>query len=115
VDTTGDPAALGHALDMVISAGRVVAVGMSGGAAPVRSGLLPVKEVDVLGSSCCDAEDFAMAVALVRRAAAAVTRLITDRFPLDEAAAAIARAMSRSREVMKVTVAAGPSRARLKG
>jgi threonine dehydrogenase-like Zn-dependent dehydrogenase len=83
---------------------------MKGGAAPVRSGLLPVKEIDVLGSSCCDADDFAMAVALVRRSAAAVARLITDEFPLADAAAAIARAMSKPHEVMKVTVAAGGSR-----
>jgi threonine dehydrogenase-like Zn-dependent dehydrogenase len=107
MDTTGDPAALEQALDMVISAGRVVVVGMSGGAAPVRSGLLPIKEIDVLGSSCCDAADFAAAVALVRRSAAAVARLVTDEFPLADTAAAIARAMSRPEEVMKVTVAAG--------
>jgi threonine dehydrogenase-like Zn-dependent dehydrogenase len=107
MDTTGDPAALEQALDMVVSAGRVVVVGMSGGAAPVRSGLLPVKEIDVLGSSCCDAADFAAAVALVRRSATAVARLVTDEFPLAEAAAAIARAMSRPEEVMKVAVAAG--------
>jgi threonine dehydrogenase-like Zn-dependent dehydrogenase len=107
VDTTGDPAVLEHALDMVVSAGRVVVVGMTGGAAPVRSGLLPVKEIDVLGSSCCDAADFAEAVALVRRSAAAVARLITDQFPLADTAGAIARAMGRPNEVMKVTVAAG--------
>jgi L-gulonate 5-dehydrogenase len=107
MDTTGDPAALEQALDLVVSAGRVVVVGMSGGAAPVRSGVLPVKEIDVLGSSCCDAADFAAAVALVRRSAAAVARLVTDEFPLADAAAAIARAMSRPEEVMKVTVAAG--------
>jgi threonine dehydrogenase-like Zn-dependent dehydrogenase len=105
LDTTGDPAALERALEMVVSAGRVVVVGMSGGAAPVRSGLLPVKEIDVLGSSCCDAADFAAAVSLVRRAADAVARLITDEFPLAEAAAAMARAMSRPEEVMKVTIA----------
>ncbi|HZB31654.1 MAG TPA: alcohol dehydrogenase catalytic domain-containing protein [Streptosporangiaceae bacterium] len=110
MDTTGDPAALEQALDMVISAGRVVVVGMSGGAAPVRSGLLPVKEIDVLGSSCCDAADFAAAVALVRRSAAAVARLVTDEFPLAEAAAAITRAMNRPEEVMKVTVATGGQR-----
>jgi threonine dehydrogenase-like Zn-dependent dehydrogenase len=107
VDTTGDPAALCRAMEMVISAGRVVVVGMTGGAAPVRPGLLPVKEIDVLGSSCCDADDFAAAVALVRRRADAVARLITDEFPLDDAPAAMERAMSRPQDVMKVTVAAG--------
>jgi threonine dehydrogenase-like Zn-dependent dehydrogenase len=104
VDTTGDPAALGQALDMVVSAGRVVVVGMSGAAAPFRSGVLPVKEVDVLGSSCCDATDFADAVALVRRRHDAVARLITDEFPLSAAADALARAMGKPNEVMKVTV-----------
>jgi L-gulonate 5-dehydrogenase len=106
LDTTGDPAALGQALDMVVPAGRIVVVGMSGKEAPIRSGVLPVKEVDVLGSSCCDAGDFAAAVALVRRSAPAVTRLITDDFPLTAAADAIARAMGKPHEVMKVTVSA---------
>lgn len=106
VDTTGDPGALGPALEMVAAAGRVVVVGMSGEAAPVRSGVLPVKEVDVLGSSCCDAGDFAAAVALVRRAAPAVERLITDEYPLAGTADAFARAMGRPQEVMKVTVRA---------
>jgi L-gulonate 5-dehydrogenase len=106
VDTTGVPAALAQALDLVVSAGRVVVVGMSGDAAPVRSGVLPVKEVDVLGSSCCDAGDFAAAVDLVRRSAGVVTRLITDEFPLTAAADAIARAMDSPHEVMKVTITA---------
>jgi threonine dehydrogenase-like Zn-dependent dehydrogenase len=106
IDTTGVPAVLAQAMDMAVSAGRVVVVGMSGEAAPVRSGVLPVKEIDVLGSSCCDAGDFAEAVALVRRAEPAVARLITDDFPLTAAADAIARAMSQPDEVMKVTVSA---------
>ena len=106
VDTTGVPAVFAQALDMVVSAGRVVVVGMSGHEAPVRSGVLPVKEVDVLGSSCCDAGDFADAVDLVRRSAAAVTRLITDEFPLTKAADAIARAMDYPHQVMKVTITA---------
>jgi L-gulonate 5-dehydrogenase len=106
LDTTGDARALGQALDMVVAAGRIVVVGMTGAEAPVRSGLLPVKEVDVLGSSCCDAADFAEAVALVRRTASAVARLITDEFSLSDTSAAIARAMNQPQEVMKVTVSA---------
>ncbi|HEV8276672.1 MAG TPA: zinc-binding dehydrogenase [Streptosporangiaceae bacterium] len=66
IDTPGDPAALAQAARMVCSAGRVVVVGMSAAPAPLRSGVFPEKEIDVVGSSCATAPDFLAAVRLVQ-------------------------------------------------
>src|SRR5262249_58410315 len=65
IDTTGDPAALAQATRMVSSAGRVVVVGMSAAAAPLRSGVFPEKEIDVVGASCAPAAGFPARVPLV--------------------------------------------------
>ena len=55
----------GDAVDLVGSAGRVVVVGLSDHDAPFRVGRLPFKEIDVLGVSCCNGDEFAAAVELV--------------------------------------------------
>ena len=60
---TGVPAAVRAMVDMVASAGRAIQVGMSTAEVPLRIGSLTEKEIDVLGVSCADADDFAEAVA----------------------------------------------------
>ena len=65
VDATGAPAAIRAAVDLVSSAGRVAVVGMGPGDA--ARGSLTAKEIDVLGVSICQREEFAAAVALVAR------------------------------------------------
>src|SRR5204863_1820657 len=104
VDATGVPAAVRAMIDMVASAGRAVQVGMSGEEAPVRIGSLTEKELDLLGVSCCDADDFASAVRVVERNRAALAGLISHEFALGEAPAALRFAMSNPTEVMKVMI-----------
>jgi threonine dehydrogenase-like Zn-dependent dehydrogenase len=88
----------------VASAGRVVVVGLSSRAAPLRVGELAFKELDVLGVSCCGAEEFAEAVALVARRRDAAARLITHEFTLEQAPEALAFAMENPAEVLKAVV-----------
>ncbi|MGH3320671.1 MAG: alcohol dehydrogenase catalytic domain-containing protein [Streptosporangiaceae bacterium] len=107
VDATGSATALARALETVGAAGRVVVVGMSADRAPFRSGLLPTKEVDVLGSSCCDGGEFAAAVDLVGRCVSAVGRLVSHRIPLAEADRAMELAAAAPEDVMKVLVTPG--------
>ena len=51
IDTTGRPDVLQTGLDLVANGGRVVVVGLTVASAPVCSGTLPHKELDVLGVS----------------------------------------------------------------
>jgi threonine dehydrogenase-like Zn-dependent dehydrogenase len=104
VDATGVPAAVRAMVDMVASAGRAVQVGMSTDEVPLRIGSLTEKELDLLGVSCCDAGDFAEAVAVVQRNGAAIERLISHQFPLAQAPEALRFAISNPTEVMKVVI-----------
>jgi threonine dehydrogenase-like Zn-dependent dehydrogenase len=104
IDASGVPAAVRAMVDMVASAGRAVQVGMSTDEVPLRIGSLTEKELDVLGVSCCDADDFAEAVAIVERNADLVARLISHEFPLAEAPEALRFAMSNPTKVMKVVI-----------
>ena len=103
-DATGAPAAVRAMVDMVASAGRAVQVGMSNHDAPIRVGSLTEKELDLLGSSVCDAEDFLEAVAVVERNGEAMAPLISHEFPLAKAPDALRFAMSNPTEVMKVVI-----------
>lgn len=103
-DTTGDPGVLPGAVEMVSSAGRIVVVGMSAATAPVRPGAFPEKEIDVTGSSCATAGDFAAAVALVAANQKAVAAMLTHRFPLTRARDAVEFVMSRPPDAVKVLV-----------
>jgi len=103
-DATGAAEAIRAAVDMAASAARVVIVGMSGAEVPVRVGSFTEKELDVLGVSCCDADEFGEAVALVERSAPALEQLITHEFPLDRAGDALAFAIENPSEVMKVVI-----------
>jgi L-gulonate 5-dehydrogenase len=104
VDATGVPAAVRAMVDMVASAGRAVQVGMSTAEVPLRIGSLTEKELDLLGVSCCDAGDFAEAVAVVQRNGEAIARLISHEFPLSQAPAALRFAIDNPTEVMKVVI-----------
>lgn len=107
VEATGAPDLLQQAVDLVGSAGRVVVVGLSDHDAPVRVGRLPFKELDVLGVSCCNAEEFAAAVDLVSRRRDVAAPLVTHEFSLDQAPEGIAYAMQHPAEVMKAVVRVG--------
>jgi threonine dehydrogenase-like Zn-dependent dehydrogenase len=107
IDTTGDPSALAQATTMVCSAGRVVVVGMSAASAPLRSGVFPEKEIDVVGSSCATATDFRAAVRLVRSHRESVAALFSHRFPLTRAREAIECVASSQADVVKVLISLG--------
>lgn len=104
VDTTGDPVALPTALDLVARTGRVVVVGLTAGRAPVSSGIVVTKELDVLGSACCVADDFAAAVRVVTEHADVVAGLPFSQVPLPWAKQAMLLATGNSADVLKVLV-----------
>jgi threonine dehydrogenase-like Zn-dependent dehydrogenase len=104
VDATGVPAAVRAMVDMVASAGRAVQVGMSTSEVTLRIGSLTEKELDLLGVSCCDADDFAEAVAVVERNGEVIRRLVSHEYPLAEAPDALRFAMNNPTEVMKVVI-----------
>jgi 2-desacetyl-2-hydroxyethyl bacteriochlorophyllide A dehydrogenase len=103
-EATGVPALVQTGLEIVAAAGRVVVVGLSSERAPVRVGDLPFREIDLLGTSCCGADDFAAAVELVGRRRDAASALVTHEFTLEQAPEAIAYAMAHPAEVMKAVV-----------
>jgi threonine dehydrogenase-like Zn-dependent dehydrogenase len=107
VDATGAPAAVRAMVDMVASAGRAVQVGMSGEEVALRVGSLTEKELDLRGVSCCGAEEFGQAVAVVERNATLLAPLISHRFALAEAPEAIRFAIENPTDVMKVVIGDG--------
>jgi threonine dehydrogenase-like Zn-dependent dehydrogenase len=104
VETSGEAGVLPQAAELVAAAGRVVVVGMSSGTVPVRPGVFPEKEIDVIGSSCATAGDFRDAIKLVAANRSAVTALFSHHFPLARAAAAFEFAMSRPPDAVKIVV-----------
>jgi threonine dehydrogenase-like Zn-dependent dehydrogenase len=104
IDATGAPVAVRAMVDMVASAGRAVQVGMSGEEVVLRLGSLTEKELDVLGVSCCGANEFGEAVAVVERNTPLLAPLISHRFALDQAPEAIRFAIDNPTDVMKVVI-----------
>jgi threonine dehydrogenase-like Zn-dependent dehydrogenase len=96
--------ALTLATEVVSHAGRVVIVGMSSGTAPVRPGIFPEKEIDVVGSSTACPPDFAEAVRLVSQYRAGVGTLLTHQFPLEATAQAFEFATKREPGAVKVQI-----------
>jgi threonine dehydrogenase-like Zn-dependent dehydrogenase len=103
-EATGVPEVARTAVELVSQAGRVVIVGLSGHEAPLRVGDLAFKEIDLLGVSCCNSDEFAEAVALVARREEALRGLVTHEFPLEQAPEAIEYAIGHPAEVMKAVI-----------
>ena len=103
-EATGVPDVARTAVQLVAHAGRVVVVGLSAHHEPFRIGDLAFKEIDVLGVSCCNGDEFAEAVSLVSRRQDALAGLVTHQFPLEEAPRAIEYAMEHPAEVMKAVI-----------
>jgi threonine dehydrogenase-like Zn-dependent dehydrogenase len=104
VEATGVPELVQAAVELVAPAGRVLVVGLSSHDAPLRVGDLPLKELDVLGVSCCGAGEFAAAVDLVSRRRDVAATLVTHQFTIEQAPEAITYAMQHPAEVMKAVV-----------
>ena len=103
-EATGVPAVARTTVELVAQAGRVVIVGLSHTEAPIRVGDLAFKEIDVLGVSCCQGQEFADAVSLVTRRQDVLRSLVTREFALEETPAAIEYAIGHPAEVMKAVV-----------
>jgi len=108
-EATGVPDVARTAVELVAQAGRVVVVGLSSHDAPLRVGDLAFKEIDVLGVSCCNGDEFAEAVSLVARREGALAGLVTHEFTLEETPEAIAYAIRHPAEVMKAVIRLGGS------
>jgi threonine dehydrogenase-like Zn-dependent dehydrogenase len=104
VETSGAPSVLKTATEIVAPAGRIVVVGMSSGTAPMRPGIFPEKEIDVLGSSTATAADFRDAISLVAKTRDTISQLFSHHFPLARAAEAFEFAMSRPPDAVKIVV-----------
>jgi threonine dehydrogenase-like Zn-dependent dehydrogenase len=101
VDATGAPAVIRAAVDAVAFSGRIVIVGIS-----MQEVSLPIpeftrKELTILGSRN-NAGVFGAALDLVRRRGEGLRPLITQRFPLAQAPAAIDFALHHPAEAAKV-------------
>ena len=103
-EATGVPELIQTAVRLVSQAGRVVVVGLSTHDAPLRVGDLAFREIDVLGVSCCNGDEFAEAASLVSRRREALAGLVTHEFSLDEAPVAIDYAIRHPAEVMKAMI-----------
>ena len=103
-EATGVPELVQTAVRLVSQAGRVVVVGLSTHDAPLRVGDLAFREIDVLGVSCCNGDEFAEAVSLVARRQDTLSGLITHDFSLDETPVAIDYAIRHPAEVMKAII-----------
>jgi L-gulonate 5-dehydrogenase len=103
-EATGVPELAKTAVELVAPAGRAVIVGLSAHDAPLRVGELAFKEIDLLGVSCCNAQEFGEAVDLVARREDALAGLVTHQFSLEETPAAITYAIEHPAEVMKAVI-----------
>jgi L-gulonate 5-dehydrogenase len=103
-EATGVPEVARTAVDLVAPAGRVVVVGLSSHEAPLRVGDLAFKEIDVLGVSCCNADEFSDAVSLVARRRDILAQLVTHEFPLEQTPEAMSYAIQHPAEVMKAVI-----------
>lgn len=104
IETSGATSVLNLAAEIVTPAGRVVVVGMSSGTAPVRPGIFPEKEIDVLGSSTATAADFREAITLITAARENIAQIFSHHFPLARAAEAFEFAMSKPPDAVKIVV-----------
>lgn len=105
-DATGVPAVIRSAVDAVASSGRIVIVGISTEEVAIPVIAFTRKELNILGSRN-NVGIFGAAVDLVRRNQEKVRRLITHRFPLEQAPQAIEFALAHPAEAEKVLILVG--------
>ena len=104
VDATGSAKLIQAAVHAVATAGRVVVVGISEEVVEVAVGSLVFRELDLLGVSCCSAEEFAAAVALVDRNRELAAGLVTHEFPFEQTPDGLTYALEHPGEVMKAVI-----------
>jgi threonine dehydrogenase-like Zn-dependent dehydrogenase len=104
VDATGVPDAIRAGMEAVVSAGRLVLVGISHHDVSLRAFGFVEKELDVLGVSCCKGDEFGEAVSFVERHGDRLESLVTQEFPLERAPEALRWAMEHPADSMKVVI-----------
>jgi L-gulonate 5-dehydrogenase len=109
IEATGAPASLEAAVDLVASAGRVVAVGISEARARLSMKTLPYKELDLLGSRNSN-HIFPTAIDFVRRNGALLEGLVSHRFTLAETQSALELAHAPGDDVRKIVISVGEGR-----
>jgi len=101
-EVTGAPSALALAIRTVCRGGVLVQIGnLPGGEIPVPANAIMAKELDVRGSFRFDKE-FEQAVGLIVQGKIDVQQLITARWPLAEAPAAVRLALDRGQSIKVV-------------
>ena len=108
IDATGAPSVIRAAIDAVAPSGRVVIVGISDQEVSIPVIEFSRKELTILGSRN-NAGVFGEALELVLRLGERLRVLVTHRFPLDEAQAALTLAHDRPHEAQKVMLVVNPS------
>lgn len=103
-DATGVPAVFAMGLDIVARTGTVVIAGLSSGPATFVSGILPEKELTVVGSSSGLRSDLELAVTVVTARQAAVATLISHVIPLHNVVEAFHIAAASGPGTMKVVI-----------
>jgi L-gulonate 5-dehydrogenase len=103
-EATGVASIAQTGVELVARAGRVVIVGLGTEGASLTTGSLAFKEIDMLGTSTCSAEDFAEAISLVARRRDALAGFVSHEFTLEETPEAIVYAMRHPADVMKAVI-----------
>ncbi|ALM81912.1 alcohol dehydrogenase [Bordetella sp. N] len=88
VDLVGAPATTGAAFDTLIKGGKLVIVGLFGGASSWSLALIPMKAVSIIGSYVGNLQELRELMALVREGK--VKPIPVKTYPLDEADAVLA-------------------------
>jgi L-gulonate 5-dehydrogenase len=102
IEASGAAVVAEKAFDVVATAGRISMVGVSEQRMSLPVKTIQAKELDVYGSRAT--LDFAGAVALAARRQDAVRRLVSHRFPLEQAGAALELAHDRPQDVVKTLI-----------
>lgn len=105
VDTTGVPEVLDMAVTLVGHGGTVVVVGMTGDAASFHPGMLPIREIDVLGASCATYEEFAQAASVIVRNPEVIDDVVTHVLPLERFDEGLSLMEDRNSGALKVLIA----------
>lgn len=103
IEATGQPSSLSNAITMVATAGRVVQVGISDKIAELSMRVLPVKEIDLIGSRNSQ-NLIGESLDLLSRHVSEATALITHTFAFDSLNTAFETMRSRDVVVGKVLI-----------
>lgn len=103
LEATGMPGSLQNALEVVTTAGRIVLVGISGREAGLSMRVIPIKELDILGSRN-SMNLIGEALELINRHQDVARSLITHRFVFEDLTSAFETMRSQTEVVGKIAI-----------